>query len=81
MIDVTGIKAVHRLLRDRQINPTGEFDKAGRWHTGNDDLISVRSPSRRFPYSEMNACRTLKYCRAVAEKFGCKTENELRQKV
>ena len=75
------IKAVFGMLKNRDINPTGTFDDAGRWYAENDDLIDVRSPSRSYPYPEMVACRTKKYVTAVAEKFGCKTKKTILQHV
>lgn len=63
------VEAVYLLLKDRDINPKGKFDKAGRWYAENSDLISVREPSRAYPFSQMVACRTRKYVQAVYEKF------------
>ena len=71
------IQEVYQQLKSREIHPSGEFDKSGRWYSANQDLISVRSPSRSWPYSEMTACRTKKYVGKVWEKFGCKTKAEL----
>jgi len=59
--------AIYTLLKNRDINPTGTFDKQGRWYAHNSHLISVRRPSASYPYSEMTACRTLKYVRAVID--------------
>lgn len=73
----THIKTVFEMLKNRDINPSGVFDKVGRWYADNDDLISVRSPSRAWPYSQMIACRTRKYVKKVAEKFNCGSVNDL----
>jgi len=73
----TDIKSVHIMLKDRKINPSGTFDGGGRFYAANDDLISVRAPSRAYPYPQMTACRTLKYVRAVAEKYNCTSVSEL----
>ena len=58
-------------LRDRVTNPEGTFDKQGRFYlAGRSEYAccqAVRSPSRRFPYSEMKHGRTLKH---VATKNG-----------
>jgi len=58
-------------LRDRVTNPEGTFDKQGRFYiAGRSEYAccqAVRSPSRRFPYSEMKHGRTLKH---VAAKNG-----------
>ena len=75
------IKEVYILLRDREINPTGSFDSSGRWYAYNSDLISVRSPSRAYPLSQLKACRTKKYVKAVAKHFNCQTKQELLNKV
>ncbi len=52
-------------LRDRKTNPEGTFDKQGRFYlAGRSEYAycqSIRSPSRRFPYSEMKHGRTLKH--------------------
>ena len=71
------VQRVFEMLRDREINPCGEFDNAGRFYAEHSDLISVRSPSRRWPYSHMVACRTKKYVLAVAKEFDCQTVSEL----
>ena len=55
------INEVFRQLKEREINPTGTFDRAGRWYAHNSEFISARPPSRAYPYSEMGACRTKKY--------------------
>lgn len=75
------INQIYGELKDRQIHPSGKFDNGGRWYSDNSDLISCRTPSRAWPYSEMTACRTKKYIKKVAEKFGCKTIEELRASV
>lgn len=71
------IEAVYQKLKSRGIHPTGIFNEQGRWRAANGDLIYVRTPSVRYPYSEMNACRTKKYVLKVAAKYGCITEQEL----
>ena len=71
------IKEVYYLLKNRIINPSGYFDKAGRFWLENGDLINVREPSRSWPYSQMMAGRTLKYVKAVAKKFECANNFEM----
>ena len=71
-------KLVFHQLQNREFNPSGGFDKAGRWWAEHDHLINVRSPSRAFPYSHMVACRTLKYVKAVCVEFHCTTITALR---
>lgn len=58
--------AVYVPRRDRQVNPDGEFDSAGRWYPSSaeecgDIARCVRSPSRAWPYSYLVACRTKKH--------------------
>lgn len=71
------IKEVYKMLKNREINPSGSFDSGGRWYANNKELINVRTPSRAWPYSEMVACRTLKYVKAVQAKFNCDNLNSL----
>jgi len=71
------IEAVYKKLKNREINPAGSFDSAGRFYALNEDLINVRAPSRAFPYSQMTACRTKKYVTKVAEKFNPISQEEL----
>jgi len=73
----TIINTVYNMLKDRDINPRGKFDSAGRFYASNSELISVRSPSRAWPYPEMMACRTKKYVKKVAGKFNCETVSQL----
>lgn len=77
----TAIDQIYTELQSRAIHPSGKFDNAGRWYAENSDLISVRSPSRTWPYSQMVACRTKKYVKRVAEKFSCQTVEQLRAAV
>ena len=67
------INTVYQDLKDRKIHPSGKWDNGGRFYAKHADLISVRSPSRAYPLSEMAACRTKKYVAKVAGKFGCDT--------
>jgi len=71
------IKEVYTMLKNRDINPAGEFDKQGRFYAKNKDLINVRTPSAAWPFSEMIACRTLKYVKLVCEKYNCQTKEDL----
>lgn len=75
------INTVYCELKERMIHPSGEFDDAGRWYSDNTDLISCRTPSRAWPFSEMHACRTKKYVKKVQEFFECKTVEQLRDNV
>jgi hypothetical protein len=65
--------------RDRKKNPRGEFDRGGRWYAAKEELRKccrpIRSPSRRFPYSELLHCRTAKH---VAHLFDV-DEHELKR--
>lgn len=64
----TPAKHVYELLKSREINPSGTFGKQGRWYAHRPHLINVRRPSASYPYSEMTACRTLKYVNAVLDE-------------
>lgn len=77
----TAIDIVYGMLKSRQIHPSGKFDNAGRFYATHSDLIRVRPPSRAYPYSHMTACRTKKYVKAVAEKFGCEDVETLKKHV
>ena len=65
------IAAVYEARRRRLLHPEGEFDKGGRWYPSEREdcgvSSSIRSPSRRWPYSYMVACRTKKHVKALAE--------------
>ena len=56
-------------LQARVWHPSGDFDNAGRWYPTNycDCCESIRSPSRAYPYSLMNHCRTVSH---VAREHG-----------
>lgn len=77
----TIINEVYEMLKTRKINPRGTFDKGGRFCAEHSGLISVRTPSKAYPYSELVACRTKKYVTAVFNHFGCTTVEELLAKV
>lgn len=53
----------------RLAHPPGEFDSSGLFRAAERTarVAAVRSPSRRFPYPEMNAARTVAH---VAEVWG-----------
>lgn len=67
--------------RDRKTNPDGKFDKQGRFYPSDTETCdccrSVRSPSKRFPYSYMVHCRTITH---IACLFGVDLK-ELRKEV
>jgi hypothetical protein len=51
--------------RERWEHPQGEFDAGGRWYPSPSEGLDTRcyrTPSRRWPYSYMLACRTVKHC-------------------
>jgi hypothetical protein len=77
MVTENEIKEVFLLLRTRELNPKGKFDKAGRFYLDHADLVDVRDPSRAFPYSQLVAGRTLKYVKKVVEKFNPQSKDEL----
>jgi len=73
------MKSVYRQLRDREQHPRGSFDKQGRFYLRDGELVNVRSPSVAYPYSQMQAGRTLKFVKALAEKYKCQTLFELQE--
>lgn len=72
------IKEVYLLLKDRKLHPKGEFDKMGRFYLDDHELVSVRSPSTKYPYSQMKAGRTRKFVEAIADKYNCNNIEELK---
>lgn len=75
------IEEVYQMLKNREVNPDGDFDSQGRFYATNADLIDVRAPSKAWPYSQLVACRTKKYVKKVCEKWECKTVEELLQRI
>ncbi|AKI27688.1 hypothetical protein [Moraxella phage Mcat17] len=71
------LKQVYVMLKERQLHPRGEFDKAGRFYLDDADLVDVRPPSTKYPYSQMSAGRTAKFVKAMAEKYKVQTIEEL----
>ena len=75
------VERVYRKLQDREIHPSGRFDGAGRFYLTEADCVDVRSPSRRWPYSQMMAGRTKKYVKKIAVKYKCLTEKDLLNRI
>ena len=75
------IQEVYEMLKNREVNPSGTFDKAGRFYLEHGELVSVRPPSRGYPYSQMAAGRAKKYVKAICEHFGCVSKSELISKI
>jgi len=52
--------------RARLAHPAGSFDSGGRWYPADSEkracCDSIRSPSRRWPWSLMRHCRSLEHC-------------------
>jgi hypothetical protein len=67
------INEVFNLLKDKSIYPKGYFDKAGRFYLHDSDLVNVREPSLKYPYTQLNAGRTKKFVTKIVEKYDCKT--------
>jgi hypothetical protein len=53
--------------KEHRTNPPGAFDKARRFFAQErtEAVEACRSPSRNWPYSEMNAARTAAHCAEV----------------
>ena len=75
------IEKVYFLLKNRVIHPSGSWDSDGRWFAKHSDLISVGTPSLRWPYKEMQNCRKRDYVLKVAKRFNCKTIEELKRNI
>lgn len=71
------LKTVYVMLKDRQLHPAGEFDKAGRFYLEDAELVDVRAPSAKYPFSQMNAGRTSKFVKAMSEKYKPQTLDQL----
>lgn len=71
------IKKAYIALKEREENPRGFFDKQGRFYIYDRELLNVREPSAKYPYSQMNAARTAKFIKALAEKYKCQSYEEL----
>lgn len=78
------IEAAARCYINRQSrieHPEGEFDNAQRWYPSDEEeqecCAGIRSPSRSWPYSYMQHCRTMTH---VAHLHGVE-ERELRRQV
>lgn len=71
------LKTVYVMLKDRQLHPAGEFDKMGRFYLEDDELVDVRAPSAKYPFSQMNAGRTSKFVKAMSEKYKPQTIDQL----
>lgn len=59
-----GAVALFIARRERALNPSGTFDKGGRWWPEGDEhrsCCNVRAPSRAYPYSLMVHCRTAEH--------------------
>lgn len=55
--------------KNREVYVPGEFDKDGRFHSSEDTqyMRETAGPTRNWPYSEMNAARSVGHC---AQLFG-----------
>jgi len=73
------IREAFAALKDKKLYPAGDFDNAGRFYAAPklQPFFSCRSPSARYPYSEMQACRTLKLVRRIAYINQLKTSGDI----
>jgi hypothetical protein len=76
-ITMDEIKSVFIKLKEREKNPRGKFDKSRRFYVKDYELLDVREPSEKYPHSQMNAARTAKFVKALAEKYKCQSLEEL----
>ncbi|CAN8140345.1 hypothetical protein THIOSC15_2180001 [uncultured Thiomicrorhabdus sp.] len=77
---VESVNTVFEALKGRFENPRGNFDNVGRFYLSEDikHLSSARTPSRSWPYSEMNEARTRKFIMKVWIDKDCKNINDLK---
>lgn len=70
---------VYMKRKDRILHPDGKFDNGGRWYPDEEEIHEccsyVRSPSRSYPLSLNQHCRTLNH---VAQLFNVDSK-ELRK--
>lgn len=63
------LASVYEKLKNRELHPTGKFDSKGRFYLEDKELVDVKEPSSKHPFSQMNAGRTAKFVKAIAEKY------------
>ncbi|HNY42107.1 MAG TPA: hypothetical protein PKJ41_17010 [Bryobacteraceae bacterium] len=64
------LRAAFKFLRrkHRIEHPDGKFDNGGRWYPAHSEPLDTgcfRSPSRRFKYSYLTACRSARHCAVI----------------
>lgn len=59
------MREVFIMLKNRDLHPRGEFDKQGRFYLDDSELVDVRAPSYKYPYSQMSAGRTSKFVKKI----------------
>jgi len=61
----------YQARQSRQKHPDGTFDNGGRWYPSAEEeqvcCRRIRTPSRRWPYSLLTHCRTLRH---IAKLYG-----------
>lgn len=65
------IELAYLARKHRLAHPRGRSDNARRWYPdthAEGGTPDVRSPSRAWPFSYSQACRTRKWCRQLPEK-------------
>lgn len=68
---------IYEKLKNRELNPSGKFDKQGRFYLEDKELVDVKEPSVKHPYSQMTAGRTAKFVKAIAAKYKVQNLEEL----
>lgn len=76
----SAIRGEYAARQSRRTDPDGSFDRQGRFDLSDQEYCSccipVRSPSRRWPYSQMTHARTLKHIRHLAVKLLAEVDAE-----
>lgn len=73
---------IYQKRKNREEYPQGRYDKAGRWYPSDEGKCAccygIRSPSRSWPYSLRDHCRTKKHVRSLVEKVWDDSEERRR---
>jgi hypothetical protein len=75
------VEYLYEQRQSRELHPCGDFDNQGRWYPDEEEeecdcCESVRTPSRKWPYSKMVHCRSKKHIKNLVEKYAKKNEEK-----
>lgn len=67
------VEKIYYRRKERIDHPDGHFDGGGRWYPSEEERCeccdSIRGPSRRWPWSYMQHCRTKKHIKNLVAKL------------